>query len=449
MSITSKGKKACVILDNNQVVTKILVLQEVWELEGDMLLKFAVDVAKGTTLFMIDSSTEVAANDDYKAGDYLYFSKGTFKPTRVRFRVSDNICYNYYSEVRFLKDFDNSKMTSLSNLCGGYGGIQNGLDKVKIVDLSYFDTSNITNIYMLFENCQSLLEEDINHFDVRKVTTIGYLFDNCKSLKKVNVSDWATSNISWMRGAFRRCNSLPSLDISKWNTSSNTDFASMFLECTSLTSLDVSNFDTSKATDISYMFYYCTSLTSLDVSNFDTSKVTYMSSVFYYCPSLTSLDVSKFNTENVTLMDHMFTNCTSLTSLDVSNFDTKNVTAMNSMFLNCYFLTSLDVSNFDTSKATDISYMFYNCSSLTNLIFGSKWGTQTSTEANALTLDLSTIGSSKSYKLTDETYNSMLTMYDRASNGLTTMTIKFNKRHNLPDGFAEKMSALGYTITLV
>jgi hypothetical protein len=40
-------------------------------------------------------------------------------------------------------------------------------------------------------------------------------------------------------------------------------------------------------------------------------------------------------------------------------------------------------------------------------------------------------------------------MYDRASAGLTTMTIKFSKNHNLPDGFAEKMSALGYTITLV
>ena len=100
--IATNGKKACVIMDGDKVVTKILVLQPVYELEGDMLLKFAVDVKKGTTLFMIDDSTEVTANDDYKAGDYLYFSKGTFHPTRVQFRVNDNVCYNYYSEVRFL-----------------------------------------------------------------------------------------------------------------------------------------------------------------------------------------------------------------------------------------------------------------------------------------------------------------------------------------------------------
>lgn len=239
MSITSKGKKACVIMDGDKVVTKILVLQEVWELEGDMLLKFAVDVKKGTTLFMIDDSTEVTANDDYKAGDYLYFSKGTFKPTRVRFLTSKDNRYDWYSEVRFLKGFDISKITNLSKMFGGYS----------------FGANTVIKL--------------------------------------------------------------------------------------------------------------------------------------------------------------------------------------------------IDVTSFDTSQVTDMSSMFSNCTSLTNLLFGAKWGTQTSTAANALTLDLSTIGSSKSYKLTDETYNSMLTMYDRASNGLTTMTIKFNTKHNLPDGFAEKMSALGYTITLV
>ena len=314
MSITSKGKKACVILDNNQVVTKILVLQEVWELEGDMLLKFAVDVKKGDTLVRI-SGTNVVADADYKIGDYLYFAKGTFQPTEIRFYINANEKYDHYSEIRFLKGLDISRIKSFYRILGGW----DGTTRVQKIDVSHFDTKNVTDMSSTFCNCRSL--------------------------------------------------------------------------------------------------------TSLDVSNFDTTNATAMSTMFCGCYSLTSLDVSKFNTENVTLMNHMFCNCPSLTSLDVSNFDTSKVTAMGSMF--------------------------NNCSSLTNLIFGSKWGTQTSTAANALELDLSALGSRKSYKLTDETYNSMLTMYDRASNGLTTMTIKFSTKHNLPDGFAEKMSALGYTITLV
>lgn len=266
---------------------------ELQELEGDMLLKFAVDVKKGTTLFVIDSSTEVTANDDYKAGDYLYFSKGTFHPNSISFSlITDDSC-DYYSEVRWLKDFDCSNMTSMRYFVGKWGTQYNGCQKITKLDVSYLDTSKV----------QSMLA----------------CFNNLNQLKQI----------------------------------------------------DVSNFNTHNVVDMTALFCLMKSLPSLDVSNFDTSKVTYMGS------------------------------------------------------------------------------MFYNCSSLTNLIFGSKWGTQTSTAADALTLDLSYLGSSKSYKLTDETYNSMLTMYDRASNGLTTMTIKFSTKHNLPDGFAEKMSALGYTITLV
>jgi surface protein len=219
--------------------------------------------------------------------------------------------------------------------------------------------------------------------------------------------------------------------------------------CSSASYIDVSGFDTSNATYLGELFRDCTSLTTLDVSNFDTSKVTSLHCMFYNCTYLTSLDVSGFDTSNIVSFQEMFGLCTHLTSLRVLGWNTSSATNMRGMFRGCTSLTTLDVSNFDTSKVTNMYIMFSGCTSLTNLLFGSKWGTQTSTAAEALTLDLSTLGSSKSYKLTDATYNSMLTMYDRASAGLATMTIKFSSKHNLPDGFAEKMSALGYTITLV
>ena len=245
------------------------------------------------------------------------------------------------------------------------------------------------------------------------------------------------------------CGSASYIDASGFDTSNATYLGELFRDCYSLTSLDVSNFDTSKVTSFHCMFYNCTYLTSLDVSGFDTSNIVSFQEMFGLCTHLTSLRVLGWNTSSATNMRGMFYNCTSLTSLNVSGFDTGNVTTMYYMFYNCYSLTTLDVSGWDTSSVTSFYSMFNGCSSLTNLLFGAKWGTQTSTAANALTLDLSSLGSSKSYKLTDDTYNSMLTMYDRASAGLTTMTIKFSKKHNLPDGFAEKMSALGYTITLV
>jgi surface protein len=447
--IATNGKKACVIMDGDKVVTKILVLQPVYELEGDLLLKFAVDVKKGTTLFLIDNSTEVTANDDYKAGDYLYFEKGTFKSKVFRFYLYTDYSADYYSEVRFLKGFDTSQWTGTSNLIGGYANKIVGLSKATLIDYTSLDTSHLTKMSKMFIGCTSLKSVDLSNMDTSSATDLWGFFLQCTSLTAVDVSGFDTSKVTDMGYMFRDCSSLTSLNVSNFDTKNVTDMRNMFSSCSSLTSLDVSNFGTSKVTDMGSMFNNCSSLTSLDVSNFDTSKVTDTYKMFYNCSSLTTLDVSNFDTSKVTNMGYMFYGCSSLTTLDVSNFDTSKVTSMYCVFYNCSSLTTLDVSNFDTSKVTDMRQMFTGCSSLTNLLFGSKWGTQTSTAANALTLDLSNLGSSKSYKLTDATYNSMLTMYDRATAGLTTMTIKFSKKHNLPDGFAEKMSALGYTITLV
>ena len=115
---------------------------------------------------------------------------------------------------------------------------------------------------------------------------------------------------------------------------------------------------------------------------------------------------------------------------------------MSAVFYNC-IVTTLDVSKFDLSNLRRLDSIFGSCTQLTNIIFGEGWGKP----QNNITLDLSTCGSSKSYTLTDETYASMLTMYDRVTNGLTsTYTIKFSTKHNIPDGWIDKMTARGYTI---
>ena len=191
-----------------------------------------------------------------------------------------------------------------------------------------------------------------------------YMFYNCRGLISLDVSNWDTSNVTSMYNMFANCSSLTSLDVSNFDTSNVTDMYEMFAECSSLTSLDISHFDTCNVTNMFYMFAGCKGLANLDVSHFDTSNVMDMRGMFVHCSSLTSLDVSNFNTSKVSEMSHMFGYCSSLTSLDVSNFDTSNVINMLGMFFNCNNLTSLDLSNFNTSKVTDMSYMFGLCDNL-------------------------------------------------------------------------------------
>ena len=186
---------------------------------------------------------------------------------------------------------------------------------------------------------------------------------NYGRLKTLNVSNLDTSQVTNMRMTFSGCNGLTSLDVSKWNTSQVTNMYDMFYSCRGLTSLDVSKWNTSQVTNMGSMFSGCSGLTSLDLSNWNTAKVTNMSDMFNSCSGLTSLDVSHFDTSKVTNMSDMFNSCSKLTSLDVSNFDTSKVSGMNYMFSNCNRLASLDLSNFVTSQAF-MRGMFNYCFSL-------------------------------------------------------------------------------------
>ena len=176
-----------------------------------------------------------------------------------------------------------------------------------------------------------------------------------------------TSNMTNMSYMFQNCSKLTSLNLSGWDTSNVTNMNGMFYDCTGLTSLDVSNFNTSKVTDMSAMFRSCKVLTSLNLSNFDTSYVTNMCFMFERCYNLTSLDLSNFDTSNVTDMRAMFSSCSGLTSLDLSNFNTSKVDSIGWIFDSCSSLTSLNLSGWNLSKIISASDMFYDCSKLTTI----------------------------------------------------------------------------------
>ena len=184
-----------------------------------------------------------------------------------------------------------------------------------------------------------------------------------------------TSQVTNMESMFDNCSSLASLDLSKFKTSNVTDMSNMFYNCSSLTSLDVSSFNTSKVKNMSGMFSHCMSLTSIDLSSFNTSKVKYMDNMFSSCERLTYLDLSNFNTGSVIDMNSMFGWCTDLTIVDLGSFNTSNVTNMGWMFYRSENITSLDLGSFNTSNVTDMSYMFGSCSKLTTIYVGDDWNT--------------------------------------------------------------------------
>ena len=264
---------------------------------------------------------------------------------------TDKTAY-YYAETEkvYLNTYSGQMFYSKAN--------EQKIKNILEIDISNFDTSNVTNMEAMFTGMSNLTTLNLSNFDTSKVTSMDAMFGDMSSLIRLDLSNFNTSNVTNMDTMFGGMTNLTSLSISNFDTSKVTNMYCMFNGISNLTTLDLSSFDTSKVTTMNAMFGYASALTTLDISNFDTSKVKDMSYMFQEMSSLTTLNLSNFNTSNVTNMEYMFSFMPALTTLDISNFDTSKVTTMDSMFYDMPALTTLDISNFDTSLVTDMSGMF-------------------------------------------------------------------------------------------
>ena len=265
---------------------------------------------------------------------------------------TDKTAY-YYAETEkvYLNTYSGQMFYSKAN--------EQKIKNILEIDISNFDTSNVTNMEAMFTGMSNLTTLNLSNFDTSKVTSMDAMFGDMSSLIRLDLSNFNTSNVTNMDTMFGGMTNLTSLSISNFDTSKVTNMYCMFNGISNLTTLDLSSFDTSMVISMQAMFGYASSLTTLDISNFNTSKVKDMSYMFQEMSSLTTLNLSNFNTSNVTNMEYMFSFMPALTTLDISNFDTSKVTNMMGMFANMSNLTSLDLSNFDTSMVTDMKYMFY------------------------------------------------------------------------------------------
>ena len=208
-------------------------------------------------------------------------------------------------------------------------GINNEKEIIKNSEL-YLNEKKINCCY----NCkfEKAGQYTINIIFKNPLMDINYMFNECNKLLSIDLSNFNTNNVTNMSYMFYNCSSLTSLNLSNLNTNNVTNMSYMFNKCSSLTSINLSNFNTNNVNNMSWMFYYCSSLISLNLSNFNTNNVNNMYSMFSDCSSLTSLNLSNFNTNNVNNMEYMFFYCSSLISLNLSNFNSNNVSDMKYMF---------------------------------------------------------------------------------------------------------------------
>ena len=287
------------------------------------------------------------------------------------------------------------------------------------LDLTGFDTENVTNMNAMFRDSFGLPELDVSKLNTANVTDMSYMFAGSQ-LKRLDVSGFKTENATNMSGMFYDCFELAELDVSGFKTENVTDMNYMFFGCNQLTTLDLSGFKTEKVTNMSDMFGGCCQLKELDLKTFNTANVTDMSGMFSNCEQLTELDVSMFNTEKVGHIWSMFDGCSKLTSLDLKTFNTANVTNMSDMFYDCESLTSLDLSMFNTEKVEFMSRLFRNCYNLTSLNLGTSFTMDLVSNTDEMCCDMASVSGACTVSCIEETENKM-----KASNKFPTSGISF------------------------
>lgn len=89
------------------------------------------------------------------------------------------------------------------------------------------------------------------------------MFAYCKLLKGIDLSSFDTSQVTSMRWMFMGCESMRELDLSSFDTSQVIDMTEMFKGCISLRNLDLGGFNASRVTKADGMFEGCDSLKRL------------------------------------------------------------------------------------------------------------------------------------------------------------------------------------------
>ena len=250
----------------------------------------------------------------------------------------------------------------------------------KITKLKGLDTSNVTDMKLMFSGCSSLTTLDLSGLNTSKVTTMKEMFSGCTSLTSLNLSDLNMKKLQYVAHMFYDCSSLTDVFISqevtlnrltnnlskgdisyipktatihyngvdyKWNnkwTISEINVHVLYGEAVDeskalptitlnnevntpklYTPFNIFHLETwSNAAPTSIIINNKSNIKSLNKMQLDTSNITDMSNLFNGCSSLTTLDLSKWNISNVTNMQNMFLGCSSLKDVYVTSKATLN-----------------------------------------------------------------------------------------------------------------------------
>ncbi len=190
------------------------------------------------------------------------------------------ICMSCFSSIEF-PSIDFTKMPNLKwiQISDNYA-----LKKVKFA--KDFDTSSFSTLRGSFSGNNFLETLDLSMFKTENVVDMAYMCEQNSRLKSVDITGFNTSNVKIAEFMFGVCPSLTEIKGLNSLTFENlTNAYSMFNGCSGLTVIDLSSFAPKNSFGCNGMFYNCSSLKKLNLSSLDFSKISSSGDMFTGVPT--------------------------------------------------------------------------------------------------------------------------------------------------------------------
>ena len=258
-----------------------------------------------------------------------------------------NFYDDYFKEVIL---YSNTGPGNLSQIRFGHDR-RPDWDDPDIVNIIYWDTTNITNMYRSFSNCTMLKSQPMCG---DKVIDMSYAYHNCNISTGSPVCGNSVTNMAY---TYQNCTNLTGNPACGPKV---TNMVSTYEDCCNLTGSPVCG---PNVTNMYWTYAHCDRLTGSPVCG---DKVTTMHTAYGSCRNLTGSPVCG---KSVTNMNQAYHGCSNLTGSPVCG---PNVIDMAYAYQYCYNLTGSPACG---NKAIDFEYAYRNCYALTGSVYINRYNT--------------------------------------------------------------------------
>lgn len=319
----------------------------VGEWYGDLNVTISLDRVEDNGVLMDGTSinkllnninpTIITLSHDDLGDNYLYDISKNQDESILLYQNGDEVIITNYNDSPIVLNEDSSKLfqritnlTTINNLnyldtskCTTMKNMFSLSDKLTVIDVSGWNTSNVTDMESMFGSCYGLTQIiGIDSLDYSNVTTLkGFMSGDSKIEVAPNIGSWTiTTECKNLSNAFDRVGYdvgstvwPTSIDLSNWRVDNVTTLASMLYCVPDIQTLNVTGWNTSKITNMSKFLMSVESLTTIiGIDRWNVEKVTNMSSMFYGCKNLINDDFSSWHPVAVTNLSSAFRECEKL-----------------------------------------------------------------------------------------------------------------------------------------